>query len=230
MQAKSDSDVKTLTSAIQTSTLGLLALLLGFTFSMSMQRYDQRSHALINETAAIEKASFQVQMLPEDMQNKAYSMLERYLALRITIGEVDITQVERRAQLNVEINQLHHAMWDLAKEAAKLDAEYFNASSYFSAIEGLIEAQSKRNALLQIRVPEVVLFLLFCVFLSAGGILGYSSGLSNKRILVPTMIVTFLITLIITVIIDLDRPKRGLIQVDKSSLQQLSKELKSSNR
>ena len=36
IQGRTDSEVKTLTGSIQGSILGLLALLLGFTFSMSM--------------------------------------------------------------------------------------------------------------------------------------------------------------------------------------------------
>jgi len=53
VQKHTDSAVKTLTGSIQASVLGLLALMLGFTFSMSMQRYDSRSMALIEEANAI---------------------------------------------------------------------------------------------------------------------------------------------------------------------------------
>ena len=53
VQNRTDDEIKTLTGAIQASVLGLLALLLGFTFSMSMQRYDNRSQALISEANAI---------------------------------------------------------------------------------------------------------------------------------------------------------------------------------
>ena len=49
IQYRTDEEIKTLTVAIQASILGLLALLLGFSFSMSMQRYDNRSQALISE-------------------------------------------------------------------------------------------------------------------------------------------------------------------------------------
>ena len=49
VQNSTAEEVKSLTGAIQGSILGLLALLLGFTFSMSMQRYDSRSEALIQE-------------------------------------------------------------------------------------------------------------------------------------------------------------------------------------
>lgn len=49
VQVRTDSEVRTLTGSIQASILGLLALLLGFTFSMSMQRFDNRSMALVDE-------------------------------------------------------------------------------------------------------------------------------------------------------------------------------------
>ena len=59
------------------------------------------------------------------------------------------------------------------------------------------------------------------VFVASGGILGYSSGLSGKRVVAPTIVVSFLIAMIVFIIIDLDRPKRGLIQVDQRSLLEL---------
>ena len=43
VQNRSDTEIKSLTGSVQASILGLLALLLGFTFTMAMQRYDNRS-------------------------------------------------------------------------------------------------------------------------------------------------------------------------------------------
>jgi len=87
-----------------------------------------------------------------------------------------------------------------------------------NALNGMIDAQGKRAALLQLHVPENVLYLLFLVFIASGGILGYSSGLSGRRVIVPTMMVSILIALIVFIIIDLDRPKRGFIQVDQGPM------------
>ena len=128
IQSRTDDEIRTLTGSIQASILGLLALLLGFSFSMSMQRFDSRSQALIAEANAI--------------------------------GTVVL-----RAEL-----------------------------------------------------------LLFVVFIASGGILGYSSGLSGHRVVAPTLMVSFLIALIVLIIIDLDRPKRGLIQVNQNSLILLQQE------
>jgi len=90
-----------------------------------------------------------------------------------------------------------------------------------TSLNGVIDSQGKRNALLQMHVPEIVLLLLFIVFISTGGIIGYSTGLSGKRVLIPTVLVSFLIALIVFIIIDLDRPKRGLIQVDQGIMLEL---------
>ena len=52
-QEVTDKEIKEQTSAIQAGILGLLALLLGFTFNMALQRFDNRSQAEINEANAI---------------------------------------------------------------------------------------------------------------------------------------------------------------------------------
>tara|TARA_R110002050_G_scaffold9504_1_gene33406 strand:+ start:568309 stop:568608 length:300 start_codon:yes stop_codon:yes gene_type:complete len=89
------------------------------------------------------------------------------------------------------------------------------------SLNDVIDSQGKRNALLQMHVPEVVLVLLFIVFISSGGIMGYSAGLSGKRVIAPIILVSLLITLIVFIIIDLDRPKRGLIQVNQGVMTEL---------
>ncbi|MFT5220206.1 MAG: putative membrane protein (Fun14 family) [Planctomycetota bacterium] len=73
------------------------------------------------------------------------------------------------------------------------------------------------------RVPEVVRRLLFIVFISSGGIMGYSAGLSGKQTFAPIVLVSLWITLIVFIIIDLDRPKHGLIQVNQSVMVELQR-------
>jgi hypothetical protein len=51
-------------SAIQASILGLMGLLLAFTFSLSVQRFDTRSDAVVDEANAIGTAYLRTQLLP----------------------------------------------------------------------------------------------------------------------------------------------------------------------
>jgi len=218
VQDRTDTEIKTLTGAIQASTLGLLALLLGFTFSMSMQRYDSRSLALISEANAIGTAGLRVQLLPEQHQGKAVHLLKKYVDLRIAIGKLDLTRREEREKYDVKISELQNELWSLAVMAAQEDPRPVTTGAFITSLNDVIDSQGRRNALLQMHVPEVVLLLLFIVFIASGGMLGYSSGLSGKRVVAPTIMVSFLIAMIVFIIIDLDRPKRGLIQVDQGSM------------
>ncbi len=221
IQTRTDTEVKALTGAIQASILGLLALLLGFTFSMSMQRFDNRSMALIDEANAIGTVMLRVQLLPEQYQNQADRLLQDYTSLRVAIGQLDLTRLEERNAFNKKIASLQNELWLLAISATNDDPRPVTTGAFVKSLNDLIDSQGKRNALLQMQVPEVVLILLFIVFISSGGIMGYSSGLSGKRIVAPISLVSLLITLIVFIIIDLDRPKRGLIQVNQSLMTDL---------
>ncbi len=218
VQDRTDEEIKTLTGAIQASILGLLALLLGFTFSMSMQRYDNRSQALIAEANAIGTVALRAQLLPAQYQPQASRLLQQYIAARIAISKIDLTRREQRARDSRQVTDLQNQLWSVAVQAAHDDPRPVTSGVFIAALNEMIDAQGRRNALLQMHVPEVVLLLLFIVFIASGGILGYSSGLSGRRVVAPTVMVSFLICLIVFIIIDLDRPKRGFIQVDQSSL------------
>ncbi len=224
VQEKTDSEIKSLTGSIQGSILGLLALLLGFTFSMSMQRYDNRSLALIAEANAIGTTTLRAQLLPEHHQANVAEMLEKYIDLRIGVSQVDMTRTNERRQYNQEISMLQNRLWSIAVDAAQEDPRPVTTGTFITALNEMIDSQGKRNALLHMHVPEIVLFLLFAVFVASGGMLGYSSGLGGRRVVAPTVIVSVMIAMIVFIIIDLDRPKRGLIQVDQGSLLELRKD------
>lgn len=218
VQDRTDTEIKTLTGAIQASILGLLALLLGFTFSMSMQRFDNRSQALIEEANAIGTAVLRVELLPEEYRTEATRLLRQYIDLRVAVGKVDLTRRAERRDYGARIARSQSELWALAVAAAQADPRPVTSGAFMTALNDMIDSQGKRNALLEMHVPEVVLLLLFVVFIASGGILGYSSGLSGHRVVAPTLMVSFLIALIVFIIIDLDRPRRGLIQVNQNSM------------
>ena len=221
IQKNTDDEVKSLTGAIQGSILGLLALLLGFTFSMSMQRYDSRVMSLVSESNAIGTTVLRAQLLPSPYDNQSLSLLERYIDNRIAISAIDITRDEERMAFDKNTQQLQKQLWGIAIQSVKIEPVAVTSGNYLTALNEMIDAQSQRNAFLITRVPDVVLILLFTVFLSSGAILGYSSGLSGKRVLAPTLLVSFLLSTIVFIILDLDRPKRGYIKVDQNNLKEL---------
>jgi len=221
-QHKRDLEVKAQTNAIQAGILGLLALLLGFTFNMALQRFDNRSYAVIKEANAIETSILRTKLLPAPYDSLNYDLLQKYVDLRIEISSLDLTQVSEREYTRKKTNEIQSKIWDNSIKAAEKDPRPVTTGYFINSLNDLIDARSERNAILQRNIPEVIIFLLFIVFIIIGALMGYTSGLGLKRAYIPILIFAALIGLVVFIIIDLDRPKRGLIKINQDSLIELS--------
>ncbi len=80
--AAGGADISTLTGA----ALGLLALLLAFSFSLALSRYDTRRTLVLEEANAIGSTANFALMLPEPAQGPSLSLLRDYTAVRIGLG------------------------------------------------------------------------------------------------------------------------------------------------
>ena len=220
-QKNSNDEIKSQSNSIQAGILGLLALLLGFTFNMGLQRFDDRSLAVIDEANTIGTSILRTKLLPEPYNEKAYQLLQEYVDLRIEISTIDLTQRELRKSINLKTDDVQNKLWDCAMQAAALDPRPVTTGYFITSLNDIIDSRGKRSAILQRHIPEIILFLLFTVFIIGGGLMGYTSGLGSRRAYIPTVMFTVLIVLVVFIIIDLDRPKRGLITVKQDSLIEL---------
>jgi hypothetical protein len=223
-QKKTDVDVKTQTNTIQAGTLGLLALILGFTFNMALQRYTNRTQAVIHEANTIATTMLRTQLLPQPYDTITYNLLHKYVKLRLELSNTNYYMVSEQKQLDTETRKLQRDIWKNGVRAAQIDSRSVTTGYFINALNNMIDAHSHHNAMLQLHVPEVILFLLFIVFIMSGALMGYASGLGNKRTVIPAMMMTFLICLVVFIIIDLDRPKRGIIKVSQETMLQLQRD------
>ncbi|SEK66518.1 hypothetical protein [Roseovarius nanhaiticus] len=205
------------TTAVQGSMLGLLALLLGFTFSLGLSRHDTRSTAVVDEANAIGTAWLRTDFLPADIRASAKDDLRRYTRLRLEAAEVSADQAQRRKRLVANAEAAFADLWEQASTHAAT-AGGPAAVSYAASLNDMIDALGARDAAIERHVPEVVLFMLFGTFVLSGAMLGFSSGLAGAAPATPVYLMMALIVLLVFMIIDLDRPRRGLIEVDQRPL------------
>jgi hypothetical protein len=216
-----DEEAKSHINAIQASLLGVLALLLGFTFSISLQRYDSRSEAVIDEANAIGTTYLRAQLLPISIRREVKEVLRDYVEVRIQEGNIPLSnQGERQALLNIAA-QNQAVLWRYALQAAEEDKSPVTSGLFIQTLNELIDSYGRRNAALDRHVPEIVMILLFCTFILTWGVVGYSSGIGGNRVSLAAYTMLVLIVLLVFIIIDLDRPRRGLIRINHESLVQL---------
>jgi hypothetical protein len=205
-------------NTIQGSLLGVLALLLGFTFSLALQRYDSRSQAVVNEANAIGTTLLRAELLPLAVRSASLAGLREYLDLRVQASAVALSRQADRERLLARSGELQKSHWQLADLAATENPNPVTTGLYIQALNEMIDSFASRDAALDRHVPEVVLFLLFATFLLTASLVGYASGVSGHRASFATYILVVLIVFLVFIVIDLDRPRRGLIEVSQQSL------------
>jgi hypothetical protein len=211
-------------NAVLVSMLGLLALLLAFTFSAALQRYDDRSKAVVAEANAIGTTYLRAQLLPRGMHDEVQVLLRRYLEIRIEEGRVDFADAEER-ELLYQAKRVEAQLWSQALRAAEQDGRPVPSGLFIQSLNELIDASGTRKAANDRHVPEVVIFLMFATVLITTATLGFASGIAGHRVTLAAFVLVVLITLVVYLIIDLDRPRRGSIQVSQESMLSLQRSI-----
>jgi hypothetical protein len=96
---------------------------------------------------------------------------------------------------------------------------------FITSLNNLIDDDAKRSNAMANHVPEIIFLLLMLVATLTIAVTGYSSGLRGKRLNPLRAILILLIAATLIVIIDLDRPRRGLIQVSEAGMLQLQSQM-----
>ena len=214
-------------NGLQGSLLGVLALLLGFTLSLALQRFDHRSEAVVEEANAIGTAFLRSQILTPGLRDEVLKSFHRYIDLRVREDAISLERTEQREKLLGEAGVARNELWDQARRAAALDPNMVTTGLYIQSLNDAIDAFGRREAAHRRHVPEVALILLVGTLLASGWMVGLTSGIAGHRPSVATYVLSTLILLLLLIIIDLDRPRRGLIQIDQSSMVELKAEIDS---
>jgi uncharacterized membrane protein SirB2 len=204
-------------STIQGSVLGLLALLLAFTFGMAQSRFEFRQREVLEESNAIGTAYLRTRLLPELYRTDAANLLRQYVDARLEFYEARMDSTKLSAAIGTS-EQVQRKLWSQAIAASAQDPRSVSIALYLQSLNEVIDVHSKRVAAFRNRVPEIVLVLLLAVGILAMAVTGYGWAQGNRPHRLLTGILSILIALVVLVIMDLDRPRRGLIRVSQQSM------------
>lgn len=214
---RADDQTRNQSNSVQGALTGLLALLLGFTFSLALARHDDRSVQVVNEANAIGTAWLRTDLLPESRGDAARILMRSYTSARIDAAAVPASEIEARNALVAKANATFAEIWRIASTTAR-EEKSPAAVSFATSLNDMIDALAARDAAVNRHVPELVLFLMFGTFMVLGVIMGYTASQAATRPGIPAYSMLALIVVLVFIIIDLDRPRRGLIEIDQTPL------------
>jgi hypothetical protein len=201
-----DDNVSTLEGAI----IGLLAMIVGFTFAMALTRFEARCAAVLAEANAIGTTALRARLLPEPHRKEVLGLLRDYVKIRLDLTQRPTTQIDWAAEVE-RSNVLQEKLWQQAMAMAASDKGMVPTGLFIQALNE-IDDQAKRLAALRSHVPNIVQLALFGIAIVASGFAGYATGLKARRSRIPVYVMGLLVSSVILLILDLDRPGAGLLK------------------
>lgn len=208
-------------SVIEGALLTLFGLLIGFTFSMAVSRYDMRKMLAVQEADAIGTAWLRTAVLPEPVRTQEQTLLREYMQQRMLFHS------EFRAREEVRYNEeqaetLRRGLWAVASDYA-IDHRDPVTSLYLQALNNAIDLAGERLAADENRIPEEAWWMLLFVGFVASIVVGTKIG-PQRWLLQSILPIVLAATLAMT--LDLDSPRFGFIRISQIDMQRVADEMK----
>jgi len=203
---RGEEDISTLEGAV----IGLLALMIGFTFAMALSRFEGRREAILIEANSIGTTALRARLLPAPHNAESLKLLKEYVQVRLDITRRVPSPTELSAAID-RSNAIQEALWQQAKAVAATDNAMVPTGLFIQSLNEMIDNQQKRLTAVRKRVPNLVLLSLYGSAAVAGAFAGYASGLGKRPSRFPAYVMIVLVCAVILIIQDLDRPLSGFI-------------------
>jgi len=221
LRERVDQETRSGLSTIHGAMLGLLGLMLGFTFAMALSRYDLRRQLVVEEADAIGTTWLRSALVPQPYRDSADKLLRAYVDARLEFYAAGLDPDRLRAALEKSA-QLQMSLWREAISAAR-DQPTPITSIFIQSLNEMIDLDAKRIEALENRIPAAVWVVLTAVSLLASLITG---SIYPRRMSAAVLILPIVLAAVMTLIADLDSSRGGLILISQQSMVRLQAELK----
>ena len=194
-------------NSVEGAVFALFGLLLAFTFSGAISRYDQHRQLVTQETNDIGTAYLRLSLLPADVQPKLRQLFREYTNSRLHIYDSVGDAV------SPETVRLQNEIWQESIVAASSAGANPDATKLLlPAINDMIDITSTRQNVFHLHPPAVVFLLLYAF----SGIAAFMAGYGMKagaRDWVHTVVFAAVVTLTVYATQEIEYPRQGLIRL-----------------
>ena len=201
---------------VQGAVLGLLGLLLGFTFAMAVGRYDTRRDLVLQEANAVGTTWLRAGLLPEAHRAPVKELLRRYVEVRLKYEALSRDRAKLAEGLRLSA-ELQNEVWRHA-EAAATESPSPVTVAFITSLNEVIDTDAERVAAGRNQIPTGV-WVLVVLVAGFGCFTGsYGSGAQGVRSVFTNLFLPTLIAIVIVLIFDLTHSRQGVIRISQQPL------------
>jgi hypothetical protein len=217
LRSRAAEKTRALVPTVSGSILALLGLLLGFSMSMSVSRYDTRRRLVLEEANAIEAAYLRMQALPSPESAELQETLRQYAANRLHVSET--VNDNQKLQLGKkEDARLQNELWSRAAAVARKDPQSVPAGILLESLNEVIDLENSRWIGFVAHLPESVVYVDALMGLLAVLMVGYGFGMTGHRHALSKALLIVAIFMVMSLIVELDYPYSGVVRVSQKPL------------
>jgi hypothetical protein len=203
------------------AALTLLGLIIGFTFSMAVSRYDQRKNYEEQEANAIGTEYLRANLLPAADAAPVRGLLRNYLDQRL-LNYNSHNDMELK-QIDAQTARLQNEMWSAVLTPAETQPSPL-AALVVSGMNDVLNSQGYTQAAWWNRIPIAAWLLLVAICIFCNLLIGLAARGKSAFLFV---ILPVALAICLSLIADIDSPRRGLIHVRPQNLESLAESLRS---
>lgn len=209
---------------IQTATLTLFALIIGFSFSMAVNRYDQRKNLEEEEANAIGTEYVRADLLSAADGTKVQALLRSYLDQRILFYKAH-DNPPLQQEINVRTAQLQTELWSAVRVPATAQPTPV-AALVVSGMNDVLNSQGYTQAAFWNRIPTSAWGLMAAIAICCNLLVGYGSRGATEAGAKLLLVLPFVTSIAFMLIADIDAPRHGIIRVNPQNLISLAESLR----
>jgi hypothetical protein len=204
------------------ATLTLLGLIIGFSFSMAISRYDQRKNDEEGEANAIGTEWVRADLLPVADAARVRALLREYVDQRVSFYRArDTAQLER---IDSTVGRLQNELWAAVRDPALAQPTPVLALAV-SGMNDVFNSQGYTQAAWWNRIPIEAWALLAAIAICCNLLIGYGGRhVGAKSVLL--LVLPIVASISFFLIADIDSPRGGFIRVHPQNLETLSQAMR----
>jgi len=220
-QRKLKEEIREDFGVILAATLTLLGLIIGFSFSMAISRYDQRKNYEEAEANAIGTEYVRAELLPAADAAKVRALLRNYLDQRVLFY---ITRNEQKIrQINARTAQLQTELWSAVLAPAATQPTPMVALAV-SGMNDVLNSEGYTQAAWWNRIPIAAWGLMAAIAICCSVLFGYGARNAKAEGLL-LLVLPLVVSISFFLIADIDSPRGGVIRVNPHNLVRLVESL-----
>jgi hypothetical protein len=211
-RAKLSAEAATGVGAIDGAVFGLMGLLIAFTFSGAVSRFDARRHLIVEEANAIGTAYLRLDLLPASAQPALRESFRRYVHARLTVYQ-KLPDIEAAKEELAHATNLQGEIWTQAVAACQA-AGSPATMLVLPALNQMIDVTTTRTMAAQTHPPVVIFVMLVALILASALLAGDGMAGSPTRSWTHLLAFAAVMAVAVYVILDIEYPRLGLIRID----------------